>query len=49
MGTTLLIMTGLTWLGLPGEAFVVALLAVALLYGTGWRPTDLLPASWRDT
>ena len=48
VGTTLLFMTGLTWLGLPGEAFVVAFLAVALLYGTGWRPSDMLPATWRD-
>lgn len=48
VGTALLLMTGLVWLDLPGQAFVVALLAVALLYGTGWRFTDLLPSSLRD-
>lgn len=48
VGVTLLFVVGLTWLGLPGEALVVALLAVGLLVGTGWRPRDLLPATWRD-
>jgi len=46
--TTLVFMIGLIWLGLPGQAMLVALLAVALLYGTGWRPSDWLPRAWRD-
>ncbi len=46
--TTLACMTGLIWLGLPGQAMLMALLAVALLYGTGWRPSDWLPRAWRD-
>ena len=48
VGTALLFMVGLVWLGLLGDALLVALLAVAVLMGTGWRPSDLLPATWRD-
>jgi hypothetical protein len=48
VAAALLFVIGLGWLGLPGDALVVALLAVAVLVWTGWRPSDLLPATWRD-
>jgi hypothetical protein len=36
----LVLMVGLFWLGLPGQALVLLLLAVAALFATGWRPSD---------
>jgi hypothetical protein len=45
----LLLIVGLCWLGLAGHAFVVLLLAVAVLLGTGWRPRSRswVPAALR--
>ena len=42
--TALVLVVGLFWLGLPGQALVIVLLAVAVLLGTGWRPSDWIPA-----
>jgi Flp pilus assembly protein TadB len=42
----LLLIVGLFWLGLPGQALIVLLLTVGILLGVGWRPR--LPQSIRD-
>src|SRR3954454_13814114 len=42
----LLLIVGLFWLGLPGQALLVLLLTVGVLLGVGWRPR--LPQSLRD-
>jgi len=42
----LLLIVGLFWLGLPGQALVILLLTVGVLLGIGWRPR--LPQSLRD-
>lgn len=42
----LLLIVGLFWLGLPGQALLVVLLTVGVLLGAGWRPR--LPQSLRD-
>jgi Flp pilus assembly protein TadB len=44
-----LLMVGLCWLGLPGQALLVLLVAVGVLLGAGWRPRNWVPSSLRDT
>jgi hypothetical protein len=48
VAAALVLMVALFWLGLPGQAFVLLLLAVAALVATGWRPSDWTPAYLRD-
>ncbi len=48
VAVALLLIVGLCWLGLPGQAFLVLVLAVGVLLGTGWRPGDWVPAALRD-
>lgn len=45
VATTLVLIVGLCWLDLAGQAFLVLLLAVMTLLATGWRPSDWKPAS----
>lgn len=42
----LLLIVGLLWLGLPGQALIILLLTVGVLVGVGWRPR--LPRALRD-
>ena len=42
----LLLIIGLFWLGLPGQALLVMLLTLGVLLGAGWRPR--LPRVLRD-
>ena len=42
----LLLIVGLCWLGLPGQALLILLLTVGVLLGAGWRPR--LPQALRD-
>jgi len=42
----LLLIVGLCWLGLPGQALLVLLLTLGVLLGSGWRPR--LPRALRD-
>lgn len=44
----LLLIVGLCWLGLPGQALLVLLLTVGALLGTGWRPRRRLSPGLRD-
>jgi hypothetical protein len=45
VAVTLVLIVGLCWLGLPGQALVVLLLAGAVLLATGWRPPNWFPAA----
>lgn len=42
----LLLIVGLCWLGLPGQALLILLLTIGVLLGAGWRPR--LPQALRD-
>jgi Flp pilus assembly protein TadB len=42
----LLLIVGLFWLGLPGQALLILLLTIGVLLGVGWRPR--LPQALRD-
>jgi hypothetical protein len=44
----LLLIVCLCWLGLPGQAVLVLVLALAVLLATGWRPRHSVPAALRD-
>jgi len=44
----LLLIVGLIWLGLPGQALLVLLVAVGVLLGSGWRPRTWIPPGLRD-
>ena len=44
----LLLIVGLIWLGLPGQAFLVLLLAVGVMLGSWWRPRTWIPPGLRD-
>jgi hypothetical protein len=46
--TALMLIVGLCWLDLAGQAFLILLLAVLALLATGWRPSDWTPAYLRD-
>jgi hypothetical protein len=46
--TALVLIVGLCWLDLAGQAFLILLLAVLALLATGWRPSDWTPAYLRD-
>ena len=45
---TLVLVVGLCWLALPGQALLVVVLGLAVLLATGWRPADWLPARQGD-
>lgn len=47
VATTLVLIIGLCWLGLAGQALVVLLLGVAALVAAGWRPPGWSPAGRR--
>ncbi len=44
---TVLLVVGLLWLSLPGQALLVVLVGLGFLVGLGWRPTGALPAILR--
>jgi hypothetical protein len=41
---TMVLVAGLLWLGLPGQALLVVLVGLGFLLALGWRPSDRVPA-----
>ena len=40
---TVVLVVGLCWLALAGQALIVVLLGLGVLLATGWRPADWIP------
>jgi DUF3040 family protein len=44
---SLLLVVGLFWLGLPGQALLVVMVGLGFLLAMGWRPSGRIPAALR--
>jgi hypothetical protein len=44
---TLVLVVGLLWLGLPGQALLVVMVGLGFLVALGWRPSARVPAILR--
>jgi hypothetical protein len=40
---TVVLVVGLLWLGLPGQALLVVMVGLGFLVALGWRPADRVP------